>query len=139
MITKDDSCVLNWKSKNVPKLGENLVLQIKPKFKGKELFQKIENILEKQPIDLYQYESGIIQGKMEEIWDILTDNSKLFSIAPNNKCFVPININNVKVGDIVNVPMNIKGIEGALEIKLDLKEDKKGWNKWILCKHFSIS
>lgn len=130
-VTKDDSCVLNWKSKNVPKLGENLVLQIKTKFKGKELFQKIENILEKQPIDLYQYESGIIQGKMEEIWDILTDNSKLFSIAPNNKCFVPININNVKVGDIVNVPMNIKGIEGALEIKLDLKEEKKGWNKWI--------
>ena len=130
-VTKDDSCVLNWISKYAQKFGENLIFQIKSKFKGKELFQKIENILEKQPIDLYQYESGIIQGKMEDIWEVLTDNSKLFSIAPNNKCFVPININNVKVGDIVNVSMNIKGIEGALEIKLDLKEEKKGWNKWI--------
>jgi hypothetical protein len=130
-VTQDDSCVLNWISKNIPKYGEDIILQIKEKFKGKELFQKIENILEKQSIDLFQYESGIIPGKMEEIWNILTDNSKLVTIAPNNKCFVPININNVKVGEIVNVGMNIKGIEGALEIKLDLKEEKKGWNKWI--------
>ena len=129
-VTPDDSCVLNWISKNIPEYGEDIMLQIKQKFKGKELFQKIENILE-QPIDLYQYESGIIHGKMEEIWSILKDNSKLVTIAPNNKCFVPINIDNVKVGEIVNVAMNIKGIEGALEIKLDLKEEKKGWNKWI--------
>ena len=88
-------------------------------------------MLEKQPIDLYQYESGIIPGKMEDIWEILTDHSKLVTIAPNNKCFVPININNIKVGEIVNVSMNIKGIEGCLEIKLDLKEEKRGWNKWI--------
>ena len=130
-VTQDDSCVLNWINKNIPKYGEEIMLQIKEKFKGKELFQKIENMLEKQQTDLYQYESGIIPGKMEEIWSILTDNSKLVSIAPNNKCFVPININNVKVGEIVNVVMNIKGIEGTLEIKLDLKEEKEGWNKWI--------
>ena len=130
-VTQDDSCVLNWISKNIPKYGEDIILQIKEKFKGKELFKKIDNILEKKSINLYQYESGIIPGKMEEIWNILTDNSKLVTIAPNNKCFVPININNVKVGEIVNVAMNIKGIEGALEIQLDLKEEKKGWNKWI--------
>ena len=130
-VTQDDSCVLNWINKNIPKYGEEIMLQIKEKFNGKELFQKIENMLEKQQTDLYQYESGIIPGKMEEIWSILTDNSKLVSIAPNNKCFVPININNVKVGEIVNVFMNIKGIEGTLEIKLDLKEEKEGWNKWI--------
>ena len=130
-VTSDDSCVLNWVTKYVPKLGENIIFQIKSKFNGKEIFKKIENILEKQPIDLYQYESGIIPGKMEDIWEILTDNSKLVSIAPNNKCFVPININNVKVGEIINVGINIKGIEGIVEIKLDLKEEKKGWNKWI--------
>ena len=88
-------------------------------------------MLKKQPIDLYQYESGIIPGKMEDIWEILTDNSKLVTVAPNNRCFVPININNVKVGEIVNVTMNIKDTEGFLEIKLDLKEEKRGWNKWI--------
>lgn len=130
-VTNDDSCVLNFIIKYIPKFGDNIIIQIKSKFKGKELFKKIEDLLEKQPIDLYQYESGIIPGKMEDIWNILTDNAKLVSIAPNNKCFVPININNHKVGEIVNIGMNIKGIEGALEIKLDLKEDKKGWNKWI--------
>ena len=130
-VTEDDSCVLNWISKDIPKFGENMIFQIKSKFNAKELFKKIENMIEKEPSDLSQYESGIIPGKMEEIWEILTDNSKLVSIAPNNKCFVPMNINNVKAGEIVNVPINIKGIEGILEIKLDVKEEKKGWNKWI--------
>lgn len=130
-VTSDDSCVINFIAKIAPKSGENMILQIREKFKAKQLFEKIETMLDKQPIDLYQYESGIVPGKMEEIWDIITDNSKLVTIAPNNKCFVPININNYKAGDIVNVPMNIKGIEGYLEIKLDLKEEKRGWNKWI--------
>ena len=129
--TKGDSCVLNWISKYSPKYGNKFIFQIKEKFNGKQLFQKIENTLEKQPIDLYQFESGIIQGKMEEIWNILTDNKKLAVIAPNNKCFVPININNIKIGEIVNVCINIKGVDGALEIKLDLKQAKKGWNKWL--------
>ena len=130
-VTKDDSCVLNIITKYAPKFGDNVITQIREKYKEKEQLKKIDNLLEKQPIDLYQYESGIIPGKMEDIWSILTDNSKLVSVAPNNKCFVPININNVKVGEIVNVPMNIKGIAGCLEIKLDLKEEKEGWNKWI--------
>lgn len=130
-VTNDDSCVLNWISKDIPKFGENIISQIKSKFKGLELFKKIDNMLEKQPIDLYQYESGIIPGKMEEVWEVLTDNSKLITIAPNNKCFVPINVNNAKVGEILNIPFNIQGTEGTLELKLDLKEEKKGWNKWI--------
>ena len=133
-VTDDDSCVLNNVNKYVTKFGNKMLLQINDKMgeKGeKAIFEKIDNMLEKQPIDLYQYESGIIPGKMEDIWEILTDNSKLVTVAPNNKCFVPINVNNVKVGEVVNVTMNIKGIEGFLEIKLDLKEEKRGWNKWI--------
>ena len=130
-VTNDDSCVLNFVNKTISKFGEKLTLQIINKLGEKTLYQKIENMLEKQPIDLYQYESGIIPGKMEDIWEILTDNEKLVKIAPNNKCFIPININNVKAGEIVTVSMKIKGIEGTLEIKLDLKEEKQGWNKWI--------
>ena len=130
-VTDDDSCVLNVVNKYVSKNGDELTLKINNEIGEKELFQKIDDMLEKQPIDLYQYESGIIPGKMEDIWEILTDNSKLVTVAPNNRCFVPININNVKVGEIVNVTMNIKDTEGFLEIKLDLKEEKRGWNKWI--------
>ena len=65
---------------------------------------------------------------MKEIWDFLIDSSKLVLIAPNNECFVPININNVKAGDIVNIPMNIKDIEGYLHIQIDLKEKHKDEN-----------
>ena len=130
-VTKEDSCVLNWISKYAPKYGDKAIFKIKEKFNGKQLFKRIENILEKHPIDLYQYESGIIQGKMEEIWNILTDNKKLAAIVPNNKCFVPININNIKVGEIVNVCINMKGIDGSIKLKLDLKEQKKEWNKWL--------
>ena len=131
-VTEDDSCVINWRSKIVPKLGENTtVFQIKSKFNAKDLFEKMENMLEKNPINLYQYESGIIPGEMDEVWEILTDNTKLVSVAPNNKCFVPLNINNYEAGEVVNVNMNLKGIEGSLDIKLDLKEKKKGWNKCI--------
>jgi hypothetical protein len=129
-VTDDDSCVLNMVNKYVSKFGDKL-LNIYNNIGKRALFQKIENMLEKQPIDLYQYESGIIPGRMEDIWEILTDNSKLVTVAPDNKCFVPININNVNVGEVVNVNMNIKGIEGIIEIKLDLKEEKRGWNKWI--------
>jgi hypothetical protein len=129
-VTDDDSCVLNMVNKYASKFGDKL-LNIYNNIGKRALFQKIENMLEKQPIDLYQYESGIIPGRMEDIWEILTDNSKLVTVAPDNKCFVPININNVNVGEVVNVNMNIKGIEGIIEIKLDLKEEKRGWNKWI--------
>ena len=131
-VTEDDSCVINWRSKIVPKLGGNtMVFQIKSKFNSKDLFEKMENMLEKNPINLYQYESGIIPGEMDEVWKILTDNTKLISVAPNNKCFVPLNINNYEAGENINVSMNLKGIEGSLDIKLDLKEKKKGWNKCI--------
>ena len=80
----------------------------------KKKHEYIEKMLEKKSISLYQYESGIIPGSMEEIWDILTDSSKLTSIAPNNSCFVPIDINKVKVGDISKISMTIKSIEGYM-------------------------
>jgi hypothetical protein len=129
-VTKENSCVLRVISKYIPSLGENNTFQISSKWKKEDMLQRIEKMLTNEKSDLFQYESGIIPGRMEDIWDILSDNSKLVSVAPNNRCFVPININNVKVGEVSKVTLNIKGIEGTLEIKLDLKEKEKGWNKW---------
>jgi hypothetical protein len=129
-VTEDNSTVINLKMKYIPSNGENVIFKIKEKFKINGYFKDIEKLLKKESVRFYQYESGIILGNMEEIWDILTDNTKLVSIAPNNSCFVPININNVKVGDISKVPLSIKNIDGFLDIKLDLKENKEGWNKW---------
>ena len=56
-----------------------------------QLFSIIEKILENEPINLVIYESGLINGKMEDIWEFITDFSKLSIVAPNN-CF-PSNIN----------------------------------------------
>ena len=129
-VTEDNSTVLHVKIKYIPTIGENIIHKIKEKFNENTFFKNIEKMLEKKSISLYQYESGIIPGSMEEIWDILTDSTKLTSIAPNNSCFVPIDINKVKVGDISKISMTIKSIEGYLEIKLDLKEKKSTWNVW---------
>ena len=129
-VTEDNSTVLHIKTKYIPSIGENIIFKLKEKFNQIDFFKNMEKILEKEHFYLYQYESGIIPGKMEEIWDILTDSSKLDSIAPNNSCFVPIDINKVKVGDISQIGMKIKSIEGYLEIKLDLKDKKSTWNVW---------
>ena len=137
-VTEDNSSVLNMKIKYIPSFKDSLLIKIKEKFNKNDYIKGIEEMVKKQSVFLYQYESGIIPGNMENIWEILTDYSKLVLIAPNNKCFVPININNTKVGDMLNIPMTIKGIEGYLEIKIDLKENKIGWNKWAFGYSFIV-
>jgi len=129
-VTEDNSTVLHMITKYIPSFGDNLIFKIQEKFKEIDNLKRIEKMLDKESFTLYQHESGIIPGDMKEIWDFLTDSSKLVLIAPNNECFAPININNVKAGDIVNIPMNIKDIEGYLHIQIDFKEKEEGLNKW---------
>ena len=130
-VTEDNSTVIYMKTKYIPSPGESFILKIKEKFNEKDFVKTIEKLLKKEKVFFYQYESGLILGDLKEIWDILIDPTKLALIAPNNNCFVPININNVKVGDISKIGMSIKSIDGFLEIKLDLKEQKEEWNKWV--------
>lgn len=129
-VTEDNTTVLNLIVKYIPSTEEDIINKIKEKIKENNYIKRIEELVQKESVYLYQYESGLIQGNMEEIWNLITDYSKLSLIAPNNRCFVPININNIKIGEISNVPIKIKNIQGYLEIKLDLKERKSGWNDW---------
>ena len=129
-VTEDNSTILYLKIKYVPSNKENIIFKIQEKFSEVNLNKNIENILKKESIYLTQYESGIILGTLEEIWDILTDSDKLVLIAPNNDCFVPININKAKIGEICLITITIKNIDGYLEIKLDSKENKPNWNEW---------
>lgn len=135
-VTEDNSTILNVILRHTTASEENLISQIKERLNQVDYEKKIEEMIKKESVYLYQYESGIIPSTMEEIWEIVTDCSKLVLIAPDNKCFVPININNAKIGDILNVPMKIKNIDGYLQIKLDSKERKLGWNNW--CFSYSI-
>ena len=129
-VTEDNSTVLHLKSKYIPLMGEHFICKLKEKCFGLDFIKNIEIKIKKESIYLSQYESGILLGTIKEIWDIITDNSKLVLIAPNNDCFIPININKVKAGAISLIPITIKNIEGYLEVKLDLKENKQDWNKW---------
>ena len=129
-VTEDNSTILYLKIKYIPSNKENIIFKIQEKYTEFDFVKNIETIIKKESIYLTQYESGIILGTVEEIWDILTDNSKLVLIAPNNDCFVPININKEKKGEICLINLRIKNIDGYLEIKLDSKENQPNWNEW---------
>ena len=131
-ITYDNSTVIDFKINYVPKLGQNLLDQLIPEVNDTQIFQEIENEIQKKFNAIYQYESCLIQGKLEEIWDILSDNSKLVLIAPNNECFLPLNINNIKIGQINDLKININDKESVIKVKLDLLRKQTG-NKWIFC------
>ena len=129
-VTENNSTVVNIKIKNVSSNEETIISRLKDKI-GKEIFyQNIHKKLEQYSEYLYQFESGIIQGSISDIWEIITDCNKLILIAPNNRCFVPLNINTVKVGDSVKIPFTKKGIEGYLEIKLDSRDNPPKLNQW---------
>ena len=44
--------------------------------------EKIDHFLKDSPFHLFQYESGVINCRMEKIWDFITDFKKLKLIAP---------------------------------------------------------
>ena len=97
-----------------------------------QLFADIESNIQKKFNMIFQYESCIIQGNPDDIWDLLSDNSKLVFIAPNNDCFLPLNINTMKVGEIVEINMKIKESDVKIKVKFDLVRKTIG-SKWIFC------
>ena len=132
-VTEDNTCVLLWKMKfeniNLNKIYEEKCKQEKPN----ALFMKVEDILENKPVNLFQYESAILNANMIDIWNIITDSNKISAIAPNNKCLANnINISKMKVGEkVTNSLTNFKNELVELDITLQYKEEKPGWNKWL--------
>ena len=130
-VTADNTCVLLWKMKLE---NSEMIKEFEEKYKEAQtntIFLKVEELLESEPINLFQYESGIINAKMEDIWKIVTDFNKLTAIAPNNKCLPNINISNMKQGEKVISSIVDNYDVDEVEITLLQKEDRKGWNKWI--------
>ena len=97
-----------------------------------QLFSIIEKILENEPINLVIYESGLINGKMEDIWEFITDFSKLSIVAPNN-CFPSnINLKKLKKGQKETYFIRTKKELKEFTLELECKEEKPGWNKWLI-------
>ena len=97
-----------------------------------QLFSNIERILENEPINLVIYESGLINGKMDDIWDITTDLSKLSTIAPNNIFPSNINLRKLDKGQKEKFLFKFKNDIDEYTAELCCKEEKPGWNKWLL-------
>ena len=131
-VTEDNSCVIFSKTKI-----DNIEINKKAVEKFKEnqpnaLFKKVEGLLEKEPINLLQFESGIISAKMIDIWNIVTDFNKLTIIAPNNYILPHVNIGEIKQGEMVSASIwGINNEINKIELSLVQKEERPGWNKWL--------
>lgn len=133
-VTENNSTVLMKDTKFEKKLTN---LGNKLNFNSTHIFKRADELLEKEAISLLRYESGIIRGKMEDIFNILCDSKKLTAIAPNNGLVPEINFkdmkkNERKLGSIFN-----NGGVQTFDIILRCKEIHPGWNKWIIA--FEIS
>jgi hypothetical protein len=98
----------------------------------KKLFEKIDKILETEPISLLKYESAIINGKMEDIWNIIIDFNKLTAIAPNNNYLPNISVKEMKVGEKKEASIFYNDEIRKFDITLKCREEKPGWNKWLI-------
>jgi hypothetical protein len=125
-VTEDNTCVIVWKIY----ADNEECLYYNPELKN-GLFPKIEKILESEPINLFQFESGIIRAKMKDIWNLLTDFNKLTAIAPNNNCLPNVNIGNLKPGEKVTSYGHCCGRNYEIDITLEYKDERPCWNKWL--------
>ena len=136
-VTEDNttSIIETFKFENKEIFCELTKLYEKTKAKT---FNIIEKMLENEPINLVIYESGLINGKMEDIWDIITDFNKLSAVAPNNSFPSNINLRKLKKGQKEEFSFRCKNILKDLVANLVCREEKPGWNKWLIICEFSL-
>ena len=101
-----------------------------------KIFNKIETMLENEPINLVVYESGLINGKMEDIWDIITDFDKLSGVAPNNSFPSGVNLRKLNKGQKEEFSFRYKNKLEYFVAHLICREEKPGWNKWLIICEF---
>ena len=130
-VTEDNTCVLLLKMKleNVEHL--KMVEKMYKNEPPNTLFKKLEEILENEPINLFQYESATINAKMEDVWNLVTDTNNLTAIAPNNNCIPCINVRTMSKGETKTISYFCNNKLEEIDITLQHKDERKGWNKWV--------
>ena len=85
------------------------------------IFSKIEELLENETINLLRYESGIIKGKMNDIYNIISDSNKISVLAPNNDLMPNYNLKDLKIEktQILNFNLGHKNIN-ILKIRYNI-------------------
>ena len=130
-VTEDNSTVLLKKIKFEKNEKINYD-EIKTAFNSVNLYKYIDGLLDKDPINLLRYESGIINGKMEDIYNVISDTSKITAIAPNNHIMPNFSIKDLKVGEKKEVSLIKNNEILKLYVTLKCKETIPGYNKWVL-------
>ena len=130
-VTEDNTCALLLKMKleNIEYLKKK-----KKKYKNeqpRDLFKNLENLLENEPINLFQYESATINAKMEDVWNLVTDTNNLTAIAPNNNCVPRFNVRTMSKGETKTISCFCDNKLEEIDITLKHKDERKGWNKWV--------
>ena len=130
-VTEDNSTVV-LKTIKTEEKGLKALEEKKNIFNSIKVFKTIEDHLENEPINLLRYESGIIKGQMQEIFDILTDSNKISAIAPNNDIMPNYNLKDLKIGEKIQVSITKDNIVQTAEVVLKCRETNPRWNKWLL-------
>ena len=130
-VTEDNTCVLMSKMKLENIKYIKIVEKIYKDDPPNTLFKNVEELLENNPINLFQYESGIVNAKMEDVWNIVTDFNNLSAIAPNNDCLPNINIRKMSKGETKTIPFFCENELKEINITLQHIDERKGWNKWL--------
>ena len=94
-----------------------------------ENFKKIEKAIQESFIDIIQYESGVIRGSMQDIWDFSTNPNNLKKIAPLIKLDGDDEFILPNIGD--NLIIYYDNHSKKIYIKVIVLDKKENWNKWI--------
>lgn len=130
-VTEDNSTVCLKDVKFEKILNSSLEEKFKD-FNSIEVLKSIDGLLENEVISLLRYESGIIKGKMEDIYNVLTDSNKLSAIAPNNHIMPNFSIKDLKLNEKKKVTIIKEDEIGTFDVTLKCKEINPGWNSWII-------
>ena len=131
-VSEDNSTIVIKEIKYERELFKNENERVVQKILENTVFEEVEKILEREPINLMKYESAIINGKMEDIWNFITDFNKLTVIAPNNNYLPNICFKNMKIGEKMEATTFFNDKIKKFDITLKCKNEKPGWNKWII-------
>ena len=130
-VTEDNSTVLLKKVK----FEKNEIInyeEIKNTFNSVNLYKYIDGLLDNDPINLLRYESGIINGKMEDIYSVISDTSKISAIAPNNHVMPNFSLKDLNVGEKKEVSLLKDNKIEKFYVTLKCKETVPGYNKWVI-------
>lgn len=133
-ITESDSSVLFWKIEFLDEEGYSKFQNSKEKLTKiwENYTKKINEVLVTSPMNLFQFEAGVIASKMKNIWEFMTDLHKLKKIAPLMKIDCEDTDCNLAAppGTIMKVTAN--GGKDFFMIKTIKCDKRPNWNKWLL-------